>query len=68
MKLHIRSKLTGALLSDGSLRFLSSPGYSPQWSINSKNLDIINHPVWTGKRPKEQTEIATFVERLHKAA
>jgi len=67
MKLQIKVKLFGNILCDGSFIFLPVPAYSSKLELNPKILDAINHPVWTGRRPKEQTEIATFVDRLHKS-
>lgn len=67
MKSCVKSKLFGSILSDGSFRFLLLPSYFSQQSLNFKNIDNLNHPVWTGKRPKEQTEISTFIGRLHKS-
>ena len=66
MKSNIKSKLFGSLLSDGSARILSVPGYSLQdpLSLGVKDVDILNHPVWTGRRPKEQTEISAFIGRF----
>nr|QWK44230.1 ribosomal protein L31 [Akkesiphycus lubricus] len=68
MRLSIKSKLFGTIASDGSFSFLVLPGHSSQRDLYSKNLDIVNHPVWTGKRAKEQTEIASFISRLTKAS
>nr|YP_448674.1 ribosomal protein L31 [Desmarestia viridis]AAS79060.1 ribosomal protein L31 [Desmarestia viridis] len=67
MKLIIKSKLLGNTLSDGSFIFLPVPSYYSSCDLNPKKLDAINHPVWTGKRPKEQTEIAAFVDRFKKS-
>lgn len=67
MKLQTKSKLFGNIFSDGSFLFLQIPSYYSKWELNPKKLDAINHPVWTGKRPKEQTEISTFVDRFHKS-
>ena len=54
-------------MSDGSFFFLPIPAHYYMWELIPKKLDAINHPVWTGKRPKEQTEIAMFVDRFKKA-
>lgn len=68
MKSCVKSKLFGSILSDGSFRFLSLPSYFSQQALNVKNIDNLNHPVWTGKRSKEQTEISTFIERMRKGS
>nr|QWK44515.1 ribosomal protein L31 [Desmarestia aculeata] len=67
MKLQIKSKLFGNTMSDGSFIFLPIPAHYSKWELIPKKLDAINHPVWTGKRPKEQTEIAMFVDRFKKS-
>ena len=64
MKLQIKSKFFGSILSDGSFRFVRSPAFFSQQSSNFKTIDNLNHPVWTGKRPKKQTEISTFIGKL----
>lgn len=61
MKTYINTKLFGNVLSDGSFIFMSSAGYNYKQSLN---VDILNHPVWTGRRPKEQTEISAFISRF----
>nr|YP_011008280.1 ribosomal protein L31 [Hapterophycus canaliculatus]WBP70181.1 ribosomal protein L31 [Hapterophycus canaliculatus] len=66
MKTYKKSKLFGNILSDGSLTFLVLSSFQSQKSLNSKKIDMFNHPVWTGKRPKEQTEISNFIGRLKK--
>nr|YP_009641840.1 ribosomal protein L31 [Nereocystis luetkeana]QBZ73662.1 ribosomal protein L31 [Nereocystis luetkeana] len=66
MKLLLKSKTLGSVFSDGSLSFLILPSYFSQKDLGSKNLDLNNHPVWTGKRPKEQTEISLFVGKFGK--
>ncbi len=68
MKSYVKSNLFGSILSDGSFRFLSLPSHFSQQALNFKNIDNLNHPVWTGKRPKEQTEISTFIGRMHKGS
>nr|QWK45050.1 ribosomal protein L31 [Lessoniopsis littoralis] len=67
MKLIVKSKIFGNILSDGSFNFLSLPTHSSQKELNCKTLDLNNHPVWTGKRPKEQTEISLFVSKFTKS-
>ena len=62
MKYNIKSKSFGCVLSDGSVRILST--YSCKETFYVKNIDVLNHPVWTGRRPKEQTEISAFIGRL----
>ena len=64
MKCHIKSKLFGNILSDGSVRISQVFGYNSYESLNVKNIDIINHAVWTGRRPNEQTEISRFIGRF----
>ncbi|CAM9135322.1 unnamed protein product [Ectocarpus fasciculatus] len=66
MQARVKSKLFGSILSDGSFRFLQLPSYQVQLSLNYNKIDNLNHPVWTGKRPKEQTEISLFIGRLNK--
>lgn len=66
MKLNIKSKLFGSVLSDGSFKFLPLSAYNFQQALKVKNIDIFNHPVWTGRRPKEQTEISTFIGRFNR--
>nr|YP_009330439.1 ribosomal protein L31 [Coccophora langsdorfii]ANS72211.1 ribosomal protein L31 [Coccophora langsdorfii] len=63
MKLKIKRKLLGCILSDGSFRFTYE---SDVLFKTTRHLDIVNHFVWTGKGPKEQTEVANFVVRLNK--
>nr|YP_011007965.1 ribosomal protein L31 [Chorda asiatica]QWK44438.1 ribosomal protein L31 [Chorda asiatica]WBP69796.1 ribosomal protein L31 [Chorda asiatica] len=66
MKLTTKSRFFGSILSDGSFRFLISPSCYSQQHFNCKNLDGLNHPIWTGKRPKEQNEISSFVNKFSK--
>lgn len=66
MKLTIKTKTFGSVLSDGSFYFLTLPSCFSQKELSYKSLDLNNHPVWTGKRPKEQTEISLFVEKFTK--
>nr|YP_010118808.1 ribosomal protein L31 [Laminaria solidungula]QQY85023.1 ribosomal protein L31 [Laminaria solidungula] len=66
MKLTVKSKTFGNVLSDGSFSFLTLPSHFSQKELNCKSLDLNNHPVWTGKRPKEQTEISLFVGKFAK--
>lgn len=66
MQPRVKSKLFGNILSDGSFRFLQLPSYHSQRSLNYNKIDNLNHAVWTGKRPKEQTEISLFIGRLNK--
>nr|YP_009092635.1 ribosomal protein L31 [Colpomenia peregrina]AIR12199.1 ribosomal protein L31 [Colpomenia peregrina]WVH38402.1 ribosomal protein L31 [Colpomenia sinuosa] len=66
MQLTNKSKLFGNILSDGSLVFRTLSSYQSQRFLNSKKIDLLNHPVWTGKRPSEQTEISSFINRLNK--
>nr|YP_008999837.1 ribosomal protein L31 [Undaria pinnatifida]YP_011008454.1 ribosomal protein L31 [Undaria peterseniana]AGW46854.1 ribosomal protein L31 [Undaria pinnatifida]WBP70425.1 ribosomal protein L31 [Undaria peterseniana] len=67
MKSTVKSKIFGNILSDGSFNFLNLPSFHSQKELNCKNLDLNNHPVWTGKRPKEQTEISIFVGKFIKS-
>nr|QWK44706.1 ribosomal protein L31 [Lessonia variegata] len=67
MKLIAKSKILGSMLSDGSFNFLMAPSYFSLEELNCKSLDLNNHPAWTGKRPKEQTEISLFVGKLTKS-
>nr|YP_009072566.1 ribosomal protein L31 [Petalonia fascia]AIQ78506.1 ribosomal protein L31 [Petalonia fascia] len=60
----MNSKLFGNILSDGSLTFLTLPGFQSQKMLNTKKIDLLTHPIWTGKRVKEQTEISGFIGRL----
>nr|QWK45088.1 ribosomal protein L31 [Thalassiophyllum clathrus] len=60
-------KTFGSVLSDGSFNFLMLPTHFSQKELNGKSLDLNNHPVWTGKRPKEQTEISLFVGKFVKS-
>ncbi|CAN0299160.1 unnamed protein product [Ectocarpus sp. 4 AP-2014] len=62
----INSNLFGNILSDGSFCFLYISNSYLKHSMNYRNLDTLNHPVWTGKRPEKQTEISAFVNRLVK--
>ena len=66
MKFNIKSKLFGYVSSDGSFNALLIPGYNLQKSLYVKNIDTINHSIWTGRRPKEQTEISAFINRFIK--
>lgn len=66
MRSHIKYKFFGGILSDGSFSFFSLPGYISQQSLKVKGVDILNHSVWTGRRPKEQTEISAFIGRFNK--
>nr|AZJ13594.1 ribosomal protein L31 [Endarachne binghamiae] len=59
-----KSKLFGNVLSDGSLIFIVLPGFQSKRILNAKKIDLLSHPVWTGKRSKEQTEISSFIGRL----
>ena len=63
----VKSKLSGSISSDGSFNLSYIPGYSLQRNLECKTLDLLNHPVWTGKRIKDQTEITSFINRFHKA-
>nr|UAX20298.1 ribosomal protein L31 [Alaria esculenta]UAX20336.1 ribosomal protein L31 [Alaria esculenta]UXD06526.1 ribosomal protein L31 [Alaria esculenta]UXD06564.1 ribosomal protein L31 [Alaria esculenta]UXD06602.1 ribosomal protein L31 [Alaria esculenta] len=67
MKSGLKSKTFGNILSDGSFNFLSLPSYSSPKELHCKSSDLNNHPVWTGKRPKEQTEISLFVGKFTKS-
>lgn len=62
----MKSKLFGDILSDGSFRLLLLRNPYLQQSLKYKSVDTLNHPVWTGQRPKEQTEISVFIGRLTK--
>ena len=66
MKSYNKSKLFGNILSDGSFVFLTSPSYQSQKFLNSNKVDLLNHFVWTGKRPTKQTEISSFINRFKK--
>nr|QWK44476.1 ribosomal protein L31 [Cymathaere triplicata] len=66
MKLTVKSKTFGSILSDGSFSFLTLPSNFSQKELNCKTLDLNTHPVWTGKRPKEQTEISLFIGKFTK--
>nr|YP_009228505.1 ribosomal protein L31 [Saccharina sculpera]ALI31117.1 ribosomal protein L31 [Saccharina sculpera] len=68
MKLIVKAKTFGSVLSDGSFSFLDLPSHFSQTELNCKTLDLNNHPVWTGKRPKEQTEISLFVDKFTKSS
>nr|YP_010156477.1 ribosomal protein L31 [Laminaria rodriguezii]QQY84986.1 ribosomal protein L31 [Laminaria rodriguezii] len=67
MKLAVKTKIFGSVLSDGSFSFIIMPSYFSQKELSYKSLDLNNHPVWTGKRPKEQTEISLFVGKFTKS-
>ena len=67
MKSIVKAKTFGSLLSDGSFNFLDLPSHFSQKELNCKSLDLNNHQVWTGKRPKEQTEISLFVGKFTKS-
>nr|QWK44398.1 ribosomal protein L31 [Arthrothamnus bifidus] len=67
MKLIVKAKTFGSLLSDGSFNFLDLPSHFSKKELNCKSLDLNNHPVWTGKRPKQQTEISLFVDKFRKS-
>lgn len=65
MSIQLKIKLTGSTLSNGSCCLIYRLGYCREWCIHrGNNLDVINHPVWVGKQVKEQTEIASFVDKL----
>ena len=64
MKSKIKSKLFGSVLCDGSIRISPIFGYNLKNSLEVKSVDILNSPVWTGRRPKEQTEISAFINRF----
>nr|YP_011007930.1 ribosomal protein L31 [Aureophycus aleuticus]WBP69761.1 ribosomal protein L31 [Aureophycus aleuticus] len=64
MKFPVKSKIFGNTLSDGSFNFLILSSYASQQELDCKSIDLNNHPVWTGKRPKEQTEISLFVGKF----
>ncbi len=66
MKLNIKSKLFGNLLSDGSFKYLLLPSANLSQFLNVKKVDLNNHPIWTGRRSKEQTEISAFIDRYNK--
>ncbi len=66
MKLKVKRKLLGNILSDGSFCFAYGDEVSPEVFKSITSLDVVNHFVWTGKGPKEQTEIASFVLRFNK--
>lgn len=60
----IKYDFFGNVLSDGSFHFCLLNNSPLKESLNYKSVDILNHQVWTGKRPKEQTEISLFIGRL----
>lgn len=62
----IKSNLFGNVLSNGSFCFLSLSNPYLKQSLNYKNLDILNHSVWTGQRPEKQTEISVFINSIKK--
>lgn len=64
MKAYIKSKLFGGVLSDGSFLFLPRSSHNGQKALTTKGVDLLNHPVWTGRKPKEQTEISAFIGRM----
>nr|BBN45130.1 ribosomal protein L31 [Ecklonia radicosa] len=66
MKLPLQLKIFGNILSDGSFNFLTMSRHCLTKELNNKSLDLINHSVWTGKRPNEQTEISSFVGKFTK--
>nr|YP_010372571.1 ribosomal protein L31 [Myagropsis myagroides]UPE50208.1 ribosomal protein L31 [Myagropsis myagroides] len=66
MKLKVKRRLLGNILSDGSFRFAYEDDILPKLFKTKTYLDIANHFVWTGKGPKEQTEITSFVVRFNK--
>nr|AMJ17064.1 ribosomal protein L31 [Sargassum ilicifolium] len=65
MRIKVKQNLLGHILSDGSFRFAYEDNILPKL-FKIITLDIANHFVWTGKGPKEQTEITSFVERFNK--
>lgn len=65
MRSCIKPNLIGSVLTDGSFIFFPLFSFSSQPILNIKNIDCINHSIWAGKRPKEQTEISTFIKRLN---
>jgi len=67
MKFVVKTKTFGNVLSDGSFSFITMPSHFSQKELNYKSLDLNNHPVWTGKRPKEQTEISLFIGKFTKS-
>ena len=66
MKFYNKSKLFGNIISDGSLIFVTLPSHQSQKFLNANKTDLLNHSVWTGKRPQEQTEISLFINRFNK--
>ncbi|CAN0439133.1 unnamed protein product [Pylaiella littoralis] len=60
----IKYNIFGNVLSDGSFHFCLLTNSYLKESLNYKSVDILNHPVWTGKRQKEQSEISLFIGRL----
>lgn len=63
-KRNIKSTFFGSILSDGSFHFRIMSNPHLQHYLNFKSIDPLNHSVWTGQRPKEQTEISVFINRL----
>nr|YP_010485609.1 ribosomal protein L31 [Sargassum confusum]AZJ16139.1 ribosomal protein L31 [Sargassum confusum]UVW81681.1 ribosomal protein L31 [Sargassum confusum] len=66
MRIKVKQKLLGNMLSDGSFNFVYVDDISPKLFKTITGLDIANHFVWTGKGPKEQTEITSFIVRFNK--
>nr|YP_009049455.1 ribosomal protein L31 [Sargassum muticum]YP_010381332.1 ribosomal protein L31 [Sargassum kjellmanianum]AIE46252.1 ribosomal protein L31 [Sargassum muticum]UDH59717.1 ribosomal protein L31 [Sargassum kjellmanianum]UQV81250.1 ribosomal protein L31 [Sargassum muticum] len=66
MRIKVKQKLLGNILSDGSFNFVYVDDISPKLFKIITGLDIANHFVWTGKGPKEQTEITSFIARFNK--
>nr|YP_009992173.1 ribosomal protein L31 [Sargassum patens]QNN85670.1 ribosomal protein L31 [Sargassum patens] len=65
MRVKVKRKVSGNILSDGSFCFAYKDNILPEL-FKTITLDITNHFVWTGKGPKEQTEITSFVVRFNK--
>nr|YP_009049418.1 ribosomal protein L31 [Sargassum horneri]AIE46215.1 ribosomal protein L31 [Sargassum horneri]AWW89676.1 ribosomal protein L31 [Sargassum horneri]AWW89713.1 ribosomal protein L31 [Sargassum horneri]AWW89750.1 ribosomal protein L31 [Sargassum horneri]AWW89787.1 ribosomal protein L31 [Sargassum horneri] len=66
MRIKVKQKLLGHILSDGSFHFVYNADILPELFKTITNLDISNHSVWTGRGPKEQTEVTSFIVRFNK--
>nr|YP_009050527.1 ribosomal protein L31 [Sargassum fusiforme]AIG23796.1 ribosomal protein L31 [Sargassum fusiforme]QJC59501.1 ribosomal protein L31 [Sargassum fusiforme] len=66
MRIKVKQKLLGTILSDGSFHFVVDDNILPKLFKTMTDLDPANHFVWTGKGPKEQTEITSFILRFNR--